>query len=120
MDHRVTPIILRDYLAPLRRRRIDTLILACTHFPLLKDAIRAVAGDKITLVDCADTCAAFARERLEQLDLLSRKRRRRGLIQAFVTDEPQRFTKLASQFLGETIEPAMQVVLPPCEVNGVV
>jgi glutamate racemase len=113
MDHRATRIILREYLAPLRRHRIDTLLLACTHFPLLKEAIRKVVGENIALVDCADTCAHFARERLEQMRLLRKNQRRPGAIQAFVTDEPQRFTNLASQFLGEPIEPALQVVLPP-------
>lgn len=109
-DHRATPIILREYLAPLQRRRIDTLILACTHFPMLKKAIRRVMGGKIKLVDCADTCAAFARERLEALKLLCRKRRD-GMLRAFVTDEPERFTRVARSFLGEEIEPAMQVIL---------
>jgi glutamate racemase len=112
LNHRATQIILRDYLAPLRRHRIDTLLLACTHFPLLKESIRKVVGEHIALVDCADTSARFARERLEQLGLLRKSRRRPGIVQAFVTDEPQRFTQMASRFLGEAIEPALQVDLP--------
>jgi glutamate racemase len=110
--HAVTHLVLREYLAPLMRHRIDTLILACTHFPLLREAIRQVVGDQVALVDCADTCAHFTRERLEDLKLLNQNRRRAGVIQAFVTDEPERFTKLARHFLGARIEPALQVVLP--------
>jgi glutamate racemase len=113
MDHRATRLILRDYLAPLRRHRIDTLLLACTHFPLLKDAIREVVGEKIALVDCASTCARFARERLEQMDLLCRQRKRPGFVQAFVTEEPDRFTSLAERFLGEPIRAALEVELAP-------
>jgi glutamate racemase len=113
INHRVTRLILRKYLAPLRRHRIDTLVLACTHFPLLKRAIRSVVGDTIALVDSAESCARFARERLEQLNLLSRNRRHQGVFQAFVTDEPERFTSLARNFLGARIEPALQVDLAP-------
>ena len=113
IHHPVTQMVLRDYLEPLRHHKIDTLILACTHFPLLRDAIRQTIGDKVALVDCADTCAHFTRERLEELHLLNRDRRRAGHLQAFVTDEPERFTKLAKRFLGARIEPALQVVLPP-------
>jgi glutamate racemase len=88
------------------------LILACTHFPLLIPAIRQVVGPEVKLVDCADRCAAFTHQRLQELQLLSQDRRRAGRIQAFVTDEPQRFTQLARHFLGARIEPALQVVLP--------
>jgi glutamate racemase len=112
-EHRATPIILREYLDPLRARRIDTLILACTHFPLLKDAVRKVVGKNIRLVDCADTSASFAREQLAKLGLLCTNRRRPGRLQTFVTDEAERFTKLARRFLAEKIEPATQVMLPP-------
>ena len=96
---------------PLRRHRIDTLILACTHFPLLRKAIRRVLGEGVALVDCAATCAHFARERLAALHLLNPQRRRHGRLQAYVTDEPERFTLVANRFLGVRIEPALQVEL---------
>lgn len=63
LEHRATLIILQDYLAPFRRQEVDTLILACTHFPYLKSAIHKIMGDKVALIDCAETCANFARER---------------------------------------------------------
>jgi glutamate racemase len=113
LDHRATRMVLREYLSPLREERIDTLLLACTHFALLRGAIAKVVGDKIALVDCAETCAHFAREQLEQRKLLRRPHRHPGVIQAFVTDEPVRFTKLAQRFLGEPIESALEVELSP-------
>lgn len=113
VNHRVTRIILRDYLAPLRKQRIDTLVLACTHFPLLKDAIHTVINGHISLVDCAGACAQSTREQLAAMGLLCKKRRRRGTLHAYVTDESERFSKLASQFLGEPIESAQQVDLSP-------
>jgi glutamate racemase len=111
-DRKATELILREYLAPLKRHRIDTLLLACTHFPLLRDAIRKVMGEKIQLVDSAETCARYARQRLENLGLLSRRRRRAGTIQTFVTDEPERFARLAPGFLGRAIESPLLVDLP--------
>jgi glutamate racemase len=115
IHHPVTDLMLRDYLRPLRRHRIDTLILACTHFPLLRKAIRRVLGESVELVDCAATCAQFARERLAALHLLNPQRRRHGRLQAYVTDEPERFTLVAHRFLGVRIEPALQVELAPTD-----
>ncbi len=109
----VTRTILAEYLAPLRRRRIDTLILGCTHYPLLKTAIRAVIGREIALVDSAESCAQFVREQLGTLNLLAKNRRRTGTIQPFVTDEADRFSDLAARFLGVPCEPALKVELAP-------
>jgi glutamate racemase len=113
--HRVTREILREYLAPLCRHRVDTLILGCTHYPLLKSAIRAVMGPRVKLVDSAESCARYVKERLEHLQLLTRTRRRRGVIQPFVTDEPDRFGEIARRFLGCPTEPAWKVDLAPME-----
>ncbi len=112
IDRKATELILREYLAPLQRQRIDTLLLACTHFPFLREVIRKVVGDRICLVDSAETCARFARQQLESLGLLSRRRRRPGTIQTFVTDESQRFAALASSFLGRSVDPPLLVDLP--------
>jgi glutamate racemase len=112
-NHRVTRDILREYLAPLRHHRIDTLILGCTHYPLLKPAIRALVGREIALVDSAESCARYVKEQLEQLRLLSTTRRRAGTIQPFVTDEADRFAELAKRFLGAPTEPAWKVDLAP-------
>ena len=112
-NHRVTCEILREYLAPLRRHRIDTLILGCTHYPLLKPAIRALVGKEIALIDSAESCARYVKEQLGQLRLLSTTRRRAGTIQPFVTDEADRFGELAKRFLGAATEPAWKVDLAP-------
>lgn len=110
--HPLTRAILREYLSPMLRHRIDTLILGCTHYPLLKSPIRAVVGKKVALVDSAESCARYVRERLEHLRLRS-SRRRKGVIQPFVTDEPDRFAELAARFLGVPTEPAWKVDLAP-------
>ena len=112
-NHRVTREILTEYLTPLRRHRIDTLILGCTHYPLLKPAIRTLVGKGVALVDSAESCACYVKERLEHMRLLSRTRRRTGAIQPFVTDEADRFAELARRFLGVPTEAAWKVDLPP-------
>jgi glutamate racemase len=111
-SHRVTLEILSEYLAPLRRHRIDTLILGCTHYPLLKPAIRRIVGRDVALVDSAESCARHVKDRLEQLNLLA-TRRRSGTIQPFVTDEADQFAALARRFLGTPTEPAWKVDLAP-------
>lgn len=111
LDHQVTRDVLGEYLAPLRRHRIDTLILGCTHYPLLKPAIRGVLGRSVALVDSAESCARYVRERLLRLTLLDSSRRRAGIIQPFVTDEPDRFEEMAKRFLRIRCEPARRVEL---------
>src|SRR5438552_8984234 len=110
-DRNVTRTILSAYLAPLLRRGIDTLVLGCTHYPLLKKAIRAVAGRDVALVDSAESCARFLCERLQGAKLLNKSRRRSGVIQPFVTDEVERFDELAGRFLGLPTAPARKVDL---------
>lgn len=112
-NHAVTHQVLQEYLGPLLHRGIDTLVLGCTHYPLLKKAIRAVVGEEIALVDSAESCALYVSERLELLKLL-REDRHRGTIQPFVTDETERFVEFAKKFLGFKIQPAAKVQLPAC------
>ncbi len=110
--HKVTGEILRTYLLPLLRRRIDTLVLGCTHYPLLKREIRAIVGTGVALVDSAESCARFLGDWLAKSKLLAGRRGRIGAIQPFVTDEVARFDALARRFLRCRTEPAWKVDLP--------
>jgi glutamate racemase len=109
-DHAVTRAVLREYLGPLIEQDIDTLVLGCTHYPLLKDAIREVVGKRMALVDSAECCARYVGECLGQLQLLQ-TRRRHGRIQPFVTDEAEHFSALAERFLKAPTERAWKVDL---------
>lgn len=84
--------------------RIDTLLLGCTHFPLLFAALRSVVPAAVTIVDSAETTAAALAE-----DLIARElcvqRRRAPAISLMATDGPQRFARVGSRFLGEDFEP---------------
>ncbi|MSU63001.1 MAG: glutamate racemase [Pedosphaera sp.] len=111
-DDRITRLVLKEYLTPLLGSRIDALVLGCTHYPLLKSAIQRVVGPGVALVDSAESCAAYVREKMEALQLLARKRRRLGTVQPFVTDEVERFGDLARRFLGSRTEQVWRVDLP--------
>ena len=108
--HPVTLAVLREYLTPLLEKGIDTLVLGCTHYPLLKPAIRTVAGRAVVLVDSAASCADYVRQQLEHRQLLQ-PRRRLGIIQPFVTDEPEHFEALAGRFLQAPTQRAVKVSL---------
>lgn len=110
--HPVTRRVLEEYLEPLLRQRIDTLVLGCTHYPLLKRVIREVTRRRVALVDSAEACARYVAARLDALRLLSRKRRRAGVVSPFVTDEADRFAELARRFVSVALEPAWKVELP--------
>lgn len=93
-DAAVTPILCR-VLAPMKQKRVDTLILACTHFPLLERRIRDILGRKVVIIDPG---RAVARA-LRGAGVAVRPGRRRFL----VTDVSADFSKRASRFLGRTV-----------------
>ena len=86
------------YLSSLKAKRIDTLILGCTHYPLLKDVIRRVMGSDVVLVDSAKEVAKEARGILDASGLLNASARGRKY-KFFVSDEPDRFVKMGKRFL---------------------
>lgn len=95
------------YLASLRHSGIDTLILGCTHYPLLRDTITAVMGDAVHLVDSAAATALAVAAVLRSEDLLAS---RRGFDNSFfVTDAPERFVKVGARFLGAQVDSAVQI-----------
>jgi glutamate racemase len=110
--HKVTRTVLKEYLAPLLKHRIDALVLGCTHYPLLKPLLMEVAGRKVRLVDSAEACADHVLERLQTMKLLASRRRRAGVFLPFVTDEVERFNELSERFLGFPAGRAVQVSLP--------
>lgn len=96
----VTQQVIADYIRPLLQKRIDTLVLGCTHYPLLAPVIRIVAGRNVRLIDSAQSCAGYVKVELRQLGLLNASRSR-GWIQLNVTDEVERFAEVAKRFLGQ-------------------
>jgi glutamate racemase len=101
--------IAREYLLPLGGKGIDVLILGCTHYPVLKETIRLVLGEGITLVDSGLSCAELVREEMHP-----EAGEGRGSVRYFVSDMPERFKEVGRLFMGEEI-PDVEVVVPGSE-----
>ena len=103
LDNDVAASIARIYLAPLKAKKIDTLILGCTHYPLLKSVIKKVMGAGVLLVDSANEVAKEAKAILDAAGI-SRSGSRKGGYKFFSSDEPARFIKIGSRFLKRKIK----------------
>ena len=106
-DHPVARQIAGEYLAPLLVEKIDTLVLGCTHYPLLQEAIRAVVGPGVALVDSAAATALEVLELLEETGLATVGQA--GGQRFFVTDVPTRFRRIGMGFLGAELRSVEQV-----------
>ena len=101
VEKEATRLIVREYLEPLKEEEIDTLILGCTHYPLLKEEIAQVMGE-VYLIDSARATVERFKGILEEKDLLTREGVPRHSF--FVSDAPERFARLGKIFLGKEIE----------------
>jgi len=107
-DNDVAALVAEKYLAPMRSRGIDTLVLGCTHYPLLKAVISKVVGADITLIDSATETAKEVADVLEKLKWRG-SGKGEGLRKFYVTDSPSRFEKIGKRFLGDSLLSAEQV-----------
>ncbi len=98
----VTGEIASVYLAPLKAARIDTLIMGCTHYPLLRKVIQGVMGRNVILIDSAKEVAREAEMTLASAGALNSHSRRGGQ-NFFVSDEPSGFLRVAERFLKRRI-----------------
>jgi glutamate racemase len=106
-DNAVVEMTVKNYMGSLKHSGIDTLILGCTHYPLLKSAIRAFMGDSMRLVDSAEEVAVEVAGLLKRRQLA--RRSGKGVHGFFVTDAPDRFIKIGQRFLGEKVESAVRI-----------
>jgi len=109
LDGPVVDLVLKGYLTSLKRLRVGTLILGCTHYPLFKRAIKRVMGDEVSLVDSAETTAAAVEDALLREGLL--RTHGRGGIKCYATDIPRHFNRLSGLFFGERLGRAARVTL---------
>lgn len=101
-DHPVTRLTAAEYLKPVLAERIDTLVLGCTHYPLLKPLLQEVVGPGIRLIDSAEAMAAIAANLLAETGL-GNPRRTAPEYRFFVTDVPHRFQTIGEHILGRTL-----------------
>ena len=100
VDHPATRLIAREYLLPLKLEKIDTLILGCTHYPVLRSAIVAVMEAGVALIDSGEAAAQEVGRTLDAEGLRNASRQRANL-KFFVSDLPAKFTEIGERFLGE-------------------
>ena len=99
-DDPVATLVVAQYLAELRDAGVDTLILGCTHYPLLRGAISAFMGAGVTLIDSGRETALATAAALADLELLN-GRTEGGSVHFFVSDTPDQFTATERLFLGD-------------------
>ncbi len=107
-DGEVTTTVIAHYLEPLSETDVDTLILGCTHYPLLRDAIEAVArrvlGEEVQLIDSANTTAAAVKDALGAAGVLRPGNSTPGIHRFFLTDLPEGFIDTAERFFGRSLD----------------
>ena len=103
LDHPATELVAREYLAPFQAHAVDTLVLGCTHYPLLRHLVERVVGPGVQLIDSArETAAATGRALADAgIAALGGAAPRRRFV---VTDAPEQFARVAAHFLGAPLE----------------
>jgi glutamate racemase len=110
ISENVTKEVLRKYLEPLMEKGIDTLMLACTHYPLLIPLLTDILPPDVRLVDSATTCAEHLKKMLEQKDLLN-PGEDEGKLEIYLTDLSEQFEELAKRFLRKPVGRVRRAVL---------
>lgn len=105
-DNQITSLTVQMYLEPLIREKIDTLILGCTHYPILYETFNRLLNYRVTLIDPGRCTAKYVRNSLMKNAMLA-QREEEGTTEYNVTDETETFDKTASVFLGEKVTGAV-------------
>ncbi len=109
---KITVQIVGEYLKELVKSKIDTLILGCTHYPLLRRVIQAYVGPQVVLVDSAGPTVYHLQDTLQKLHLLS-DGAHRGKLRIYVSDVPSNFVKVGEKFLGCSLNHIRVVSIKP-------
>ena len=109
-ENKIAELTAIEYLKNLKNSDIDTLILGCTHYPILKKTIKKVMGMNIILIDSGEETAKEVKKILENKILLN-KQKNRGVHKFFVTDFPNNFRQISERFLGKNIKDVKKVKL---------
>jgi glutamate racemase len=110
LDHEATRIIATEYLAPLVREGLDTLVLGCTHYPLLKPLLHRILGPEVFLIDSAEETAKAVATQLVELGL-NAPEGEAGSHRFVVSDDQARFLEVGGRFVGEKLKDVETVPL---------
>ncbi len=108
INHKATYAIAEEYLADLRNANIDTLILGCTHYPILADVIQNVMGKSVKLIDSGTAASMIVEEYLEGRNLKNQSAVL-GNNEYYVSDLPIKFKEVAQRFLGKEIKDVTKI-----------
>ncbi|MCK4341241.1 MAG: glutamate racemase [Phycisphaerae bacterium] len=111
----IVKLTVETYLAPLRAQHVKVVVLGCTHYPLLRDAIGSYLGPEVHIVDSGRETSLAVRQHLREHGGLSTDGTP-GSMRCYVSDNPQRFEQVGSRFLTEAIE-YVELVEPERYVN---
>ena len=109
-DHQATRLIAEDYLKPVIAEQIDTLVLGCTHYPLLKPLLQEIVGPQVKLIDSAEAMADITAELINK-ENMGNSSRNLPDYRFCVTDVPYRFQTIGEKFLGRTLSSVEMVRL---------
>ena len=110
LDSAATRLIAEEYLGPIRSQAVDTLVLGCTHYPLLKPLLADVMGADVRLIDSAEETAAETARVLRREELCARPQAR-PCFRFVSSDAPEQFLRLGQRFLGSAIDRVETVTL---------
>ena len=102
LDHKVTQLVAKEYLSELREKNIDSLVLGCTHYPILIDTIQKVIGKNVKLIDSGTPAARLVEDYLNGRQLRNQSVHQ-GHSEFYVSDVPAKFREVAERFLGKKI-----------------
>ena len=114
----ITKEIVREYLSPLMDKEIDTLILGCTHYPVLKPLIMEVVGEEVVLIDSAEASAVELERILNDKDLSAANEDISVEHEYYVSDFPFKFKETAERFLGKKLPEVELIALEILESLG--
>lgn len=109
-NHKATELIAKEYLTELREKKIDTLVLACTHYPILSNVIQKVVGKNVKLVHSGIPATKIIEEYLNGRGLRNNSNHL-GKREFYVSDVPTKFHEIAERFLGTKISHLHKVEL---------
>jgi glutamate racemase len=108
--HPATLIMTREYLTPMLQRSIDTLIMGCTHYPILSPSIAEITGPGVTLIDPGVATAARAESSLRETGMLNESQSL-ARHEYYLSDFPHKFVEVGQRFLGHTLHHVHRITL---------
>ena len=114
-DHKATILIAEEYLSELKKEKIDTLILGCTHYPILRNVIQEVIGKNVQLIDSGSAASVEVEAYLAGRGIKNTSNNL-GTHQYYVSDVPKKFKQIAERFLGREVDHVNKIDLEELKI----